>query len=226
MRLKTKIVWLAAISALSLATSTLYKSHSSKREEITIEPVNNETRTSHVRELLGSSIKQYKALRVQNGMELSRYILRQVRERLPTEYKNMAPGVAQILVRESEKNHLDPIFVMALIETESKFNPLARGTHGEIGLMQIKPSTAQWLVQKYKIKMNGEKSLYNPIQNIRIGVAYIRFLRESFKSSATQYVNAYNVGPQKLRRLYASEIKPTEYSTRVFLNYRKIYNEI
>ena len=56
----------------------------------------------------------------------------------------------------------------AVIRVESNFNPMARGSHGEIGLMQIKPATARMMGYS-----GGAKGLFDPETNIKYGMKYL-----------------------------------------------------
>jgi hypothetical protein len=70
--------------------------------------------------------------------------------------------------REAGKNHLPPDIADAVMAVESNYDPSVIGTVGEIGLMQVRPSTAAMLGFK------GEtEELARPEVNIRYGVAYL-----------------------------------------------------
>ena len=135
-------------------------------------------------------------------------------------------ALSTTILKEAEKYQIDPVFVVAVIKTESAFNPLALGTHGEIGLMQIKPDTAKWIAEKANIPWKGPKTLENPSMNVRIGMAYFNYLRESFDGHANKYVSAYNMGALNVRRKYSSGEAPKEYSTRVMRNYNETYKRL
>lgn len=62
--------------------------------------------------------------------------------------KAQAHAATQALLLASRKLKLDSMLLLSIIETESGFNPKRRGRHGEIGLMQLKPSTARWIAKK------------------------------------------------------------------------------
>jgi soluble lytic murein transglycosylase len=190
---------------------------------VSIAPVNEEIRVAHAKELLG---KDTYADRIENIHNLNQHILKRMTDRLPKAYKNLAPQITKTLIEESINANLDPVFVMAIIETESQFNPKARGLVGEIGLMQVRPETAEWIAKKNDMAFKGAKSLEYPSTNIRLGIAYMTYLRNSFDGSASKYVSAYNVGPRKLRLLIAAKRKPQEYATKVMGNYKDFYSEI
>lgn len=191
-----------------------------------ISPIKEETRTAHAKELLGKSYKGSLAQRAESIPALHLAMFNDVYRNLPKKYKNRSAEVTSTIIQEAAQYDFDPIFVVAVVKTESRFNPLARGSFGEIGLMQLKPDTAEWIAKMYGIKWRGPKTLEDPVSNIRIGLAFMDHLREQFRGHASKYVTAYNMGATRVRRMYASEKRPKEYSTRVMKNYNETYQSI
>lgn len=77
-------------------------------------------------------------------------------------------SIAAIIEREATRAGLPPEIAEAVTHTESGFNRNAVGADGEIGLMQILPSTARML------GFSGSLTeLANPETNIRYGVNYL-----------------------------------------------------
>ncbi|MGZ3775644.1 MAG: lytic transglycosylase domain-containing protein [Pseudobdellovibrionaceae bacterium] len=191
---------------------------------LTIESVNEASRISHAKELLGMHYQKSDARGFEGQTALGSMIHRNVQNSLSPKWKAHASNITRTIIRESTKYSLDPVFVLAVIKTESKFNPLAVGRFGEIGLMQIKPDTAKWIAKKYKIPWKGKTTLREPSANIRIGIAYMNYLRTEFNGKAHKYVSAYNMGPRNVRRLLGKHMKPAEYSSRVMKNYTDLYS--
>ena len=191
-----------------------------------IEQVHEASRISHAKELLGSGYTGSDAQKTEGEDSLNQIILEKVQTGLAPRWKNQAHAIASAVIRESAKYKIDPIFVLALIKTESGFDPIIVGSFGEIGLMQIKPDTAAWIAKKSNIPWNGKKTLQNPTANIRIGMAYMNYLRGKFEKTPMKYVSAYNMGPLNVKRLIAKNIKPREYSGRVMKNYTAFYSRI
>jgi len=185
--------------------------------------VNEASRVSHAKELLGGEYKGSDAQSLEGKSALNEILQKKVQTSLAPRWKTHARAITETVISESSKYNMDPVFVLAVIKTESKFNPLAKGSFGEIGLMQIKPNTAEWIAKKFKIAWNGKKTLENPSANIKIGLAYMNYLRTKFNRKALKYVSAYNMGPTNVRRLIAMNIKPAEYNARVMKNYSQIY---
>ena len=66
----------------------------------------------------------------------------------------------------------------------------------------------------------------NPESNIKIGLAYMNYLRQQFPGKANKYVSAYNMGPRNVRRLVAQNVIPYEYNSKVMKNYADLYSTI
>lgn len=147
--------------------------------------------------------------------EMARFIFKKTRELLPVPFKGRSQRLAQSIIESANANQLDPVFLMAVITQESKWNPDARGSHGEIGLMQLKPSTAA----VYSSSGDVEAELRDPVQNVRIGAAYLASLRESFKHRSNRYIAAYNMGATRVRAHVAAGVEPHIYSSSVLAHY-------
>ncbi len=79
------------------------------------------------------------------------------------------------MIREAaRRNCVDPLLVKAVIWRESRFDRSARGSRGEVGLMQIMPEWAatDWAEAK-GTRPPGVASLYMPALNIEIGSWYL-----------------------------------------------------
>src|SRR5690606_18523165 len=108
---------------------------------------------------------------------LEQNILKIVSKRLPKKFKSQAFTISHQIIVEAGKHGLDPYFVMAVIAGESSFHPHAQGPVGEIGLMQLRLSTGEWMAKKIKMRWRGERTLKDPVSNIKLGTAYIAWLR-------------------------------------------------
>ncbi len=195
----------------------------SRTLSVNLLPENERARKDHAQELLGHNYVGSTAQRIDPKSNLGTSIFDEVYVQLPLLYKDQAFDLAATIVRESEKYKMDPVFVMAIIRTESRFNPEAKGRFGEIGLMQIKPATAEWISKKIGRKWLGAHSLYNPIVNVKISLAYMAYLRKRFNNDPAKYITAYNMGVTNVNRNIASGSRPREYSDRVLTRYFQIY---
>jgi len=97
-----------------------------------------------------------------------------------------AKGPVVDLVRSlAPEYQLDPELVLALIEVESNFNPQARSPKDAQGLMQLIPATAERF---------GVKDVWDPEDNLRGGMAYLRWLLKRFDGDVKLTLAAYNAG--------------------------------
>ena len=96
------------------------------------------------------------------------------------------PPDIRALVREIAPLYgLNARFVIAVIATESGFNRLAVSPKNAMGLMQLMPQTAARL---------GVKHPFDPAENIRAGVSYLKSLLQRFGGRIDLALAAYNAG--------------------------------
>lgn len=69
---------------------------------------------------------------------------------------------------------------------------------GAVGLMQIMPDTAEWIVSQAKFRPQDEQYLYDPVMNIEIGTWYLNFLLNRYEGDLIKVIAAYNAGPGKV----------------------------
>jgi soluble lytic murein transglycosylase-like protein len=86
---------------------------------------------------------------------------------------------------------LDPNLILAIIKTESNFDPLARSPKNALGLMQLIPSTAARF---------GVKERSDPVQNLHGGMAYMRWLLSYFNGDLRLSLAGYNAGEGAVER--------------------------
>jgi hypothetical protein len=116
-------------------------------------------------------------------------------------------GLDAIILREATRHAVKPELVRAIIQVESAFNPRARSGKGAMGLMQLMPATAADL---------QVTDPYDPDQNIRGGVAYLRQLLDRYDGNEELALAAYNAGPEAVAR-YGNQVPPFR-ETRNYLN--------
>jgi len=103
-----------------------------------------------------------------------------------------------LIAEHANRHDLSPDFVRAVIQAESAFNPYARSPKGAMGLMQLMPATAA----EYRV-LNA----YNPAENIRAGVAYLKSLLTRFNDDVSLALAAYNAGPKAVEK-YGNTVPP------------------
>ncbi len=180
----------------------------------------DDIRSSHAQEILsdrgGENVKEF-----DGDVKFIRYIENYVRKQ---NRKIDAKSFTETLLRVSKNHSYDPIFILAVIQTESSFKAGAIGSAGEIGLMQIKPDTAKWICEKNNIEWRGAQALKDPEYNILVGAHYFHYLKNTLKSKGMKYINAYNMGLGSLKRMPTSNLKKHPYFPKVVGNYLSIYS--
>jgi soluble lytic murein transglycosylase len=137
------------------------------------------------------------------------------------------------IVRVHARNYdLDPSFLAAVIEQESKFRADAKSSAGAIGLMQLQPATAKGIA----IRTGGSKfvlsDLYDPELNIRYGSWYLHHLLVKYGNERLALA-AYNAGQQNVDRWRAAGEDVQFPETRAYIDrvlaarddYRSTYRE-
>lgn len=195
-------------------------------EKTTTEAFKASIRWKHAKELLG---KHYHRSVVKSGEKLSDVdglVHSWVQTSLRKPYKRFAQALSNTITEESTKYGMDPVFLLAVIENESSFDTTVVGSHGEIGLMQITPDTAQWVSDKFGIPYKGKHTLKNPMVNVRLGACYLAYLREKFENQSNLYLAAYNMGSRNVYRALAKQVSPRVYSDRVMNRYLNFYTKL
>jgi hypothetical protein len=97
---------------------------------------------------------------------------------------NLTSYTDEVLAAAAEHG-VDAALIRAIIHAESAFNPNAVSRVGAQGLMQLMPATASRF---------GVTSAFEPAQNIKGGVSYLKFLLKRFNGDERRVAAAYNAG--------------------------------
>ena len=94
----------------------------------------------------------------------------------------------------AEKYDLSPSLVLAVIKTESNFDPYARSHRDAYGLMQITAETLDWaMLREGNNAEHTVEDLYDPETNIKYGCYILHLFLEEFEDTKTALA-AYNAG--------------------------------
>ena len=157
-----------------------------------------------------------------NRQETVREILA-VLERHPTGLANVTKEeLAEFIYEEASRYNHDPKFIVALIAIESEFKTWAVSQKGAKGLMQIMPEVGQLIAQEMGIEWSGDRTLFNPFLNIRMGVYYLSQLMDYFNDPLIA-LTAYNYGPTYVQNLIErKERLPANYYRRILSVYQTL----
>ena len=134
---------------------------------------------------------------------------------MPLAHKNnlakAEPFIAQVKT-QSDRWQLSPSLMLAIMHTESHFNPKAQSHVPAFGLMQIVPRTAGVDVNRFLYKKDqpmAQSYLFSPNENIETGGAYLhilnsRYLRKITNPQSRLYciVAAYNTGSGNVAKTF------------------------
>ena len=154
---------------------------------------------------------------------IERQILDWTVERNPEAKIRDFNGFAHTLFAVSKETGIEWEWILALADKESQMHPGTVGAHGEIGLMQILPSTGKLIADRIKDqsfeapgpvvsrdRLTG-KPVYaslgshgDPRINLRYGTLYLKWQKDVFKHWPTT-LRAYNRNPD-----HAREVRPDD----------------
>jgi soluble lytic murein transglycosylase len=130
--------------------------------------------------------------------------------------------LAEVIYEEALRHNQDPKFILALIAIESEFKNWSVSERGAKGLMQIMPYVAESLVHQLGIEWSGDRTLFNPYLNVRIGIYYLSQLILDFKDVGVA-LTAYNYGPTYVKTLIEKKERiPRNYYRRFLTAYKNI----
>ncbi len=108
---------------------------------------------------------------------------------------------AQSIARAADAAGINANFLAGIIRQESGFAPRIGSAAGAIGLTQIMPATARWLLQRGDLPALGsDPDLRNPAANLALGAHYLSLMNRRFSGSEALAAAAYNAGPGALQR--------------------------
>jgi soluble lytic murein transglycosylase len=131
--------------------------------------------------------------------------------------------ISKTIYEESVRYNFNPLLITAIIKTESTYDPKAISDSYAYGLCQVRRFIAPELAENIGIKWDGaEKTLFDPIKNIKIGVYYLSMLNRNFNDLKTAII-AYNQGPYDIQeRLTNNQELPDSYVNKVLGYYANL----
>ncbi|WP_430391507.1 transglycosylase SLT domain-containing protein [Dyella sp. 20L07] len=102
------------------------------------------------------------------------------------------------LVTQAQEAGIDPSWAYAILRAESAWVSDARSGADARGLMQLVPSTAEFVAKRNGISWGGGDTLYDPVVNIALGTRYLAQMANRFNGAPWLASAAYNAGPGRV----------------------------
>ncbi|MFM9277751.1 lytic transglycosylase domain-containing protein [Paenibacillus jiagnxiensis] len=104
-------------------------------------------------------------------------------------------------IREhAQMYEVDPFLIASIIRVETNYETSKESRRGALGLMQLMPDTAQWIMDKTGFpRVPLELIRDEPDMNIKLGTWYVHSLGEQFQNNPVAMIAAYNAGPGKVK---------------------------
>jgi soluble lytic murein transglycosylase-like protein len=103
----------------------------------------------------------------------------------PTVALRAPPHIERLVYQLAPQFNVNPKLALAIIAVESNFDTVALSNKNAKGLMQLIPDTARRF---------GVRNAFDPQQNIRGGMAYLRWLLAYYQGDVRLVAAAYNAG--------------------------------
>ena len=117
---------------------------------------------------------------------------------------------ADAVARAARANDLDPAYVLAIIRTESLFQPDIRSPAGARGLMQLMPGTARHVAAAMGQSAPNTRLLTEPSINIAFGTHYLRQMLNRWQGNLVLATASYNAGPNKIADWLPARATPAD----------------
>ncbi len=99
----------------------------------------------------------------------------------------------------AETYDVEPALILAVIHSESQFDPKAVSSTGAQGLMQLMPETFKWIAKKRGLTIDPKTDIWEADVNIDFGVWYLNWLEETYyHDNLPASLAAYNAGMQNV----------------------------
>ncbi len=106
----------------------------------------------------------------------------------------------QQILKETQKNNLNPSWILAVIRQESAFMPDARSQVGALGLMQIMPKTGKEIGRRLSVPLKNPRALLDANLNIKFGISYLMSNLKNFGNNHILATAAYNAGSGRVNK--------------------------
>ncbi|MGG1554874.1 lytic transglycosylase domain-containing protein [Paenibacillus ferrarius] len=100
----------------------------------------------------------------------------------------------QEIKTSAAKHKVDPFLIAAIIRVETNYQYHLESSKGAIGLMQLMPDTADWIVESADVSIKSRDDLLKTDLNIYLGSWYVSWLIKHYNGNMVYAIAAYNAG--------------------------------
>ncbi len=118
---------------------------------------------------------------------------------------------------------LDPLLAWSIVRNESMFQPDCYSSAGARGLIQMIPSTSEYLAADMGWEEYSPDRLYRPEVSLEYGIAYISGIYADMGGDPVRTAAAYNAGPHNAARWGSGDLSTEEMYTLISYNETKTY---
>ncbi|HKK20267.1 MAG TPA: lytic transglycosylase domain-containing protein [candidate division Zixibacteria bacterium] len=130
--------------------------------------------------------------------------------------------LTSVIYSESKKYEYDPMFLLAIILTESSFKKGSESKAGARGLMQVVPFVGKDVASRTGIDWEGSKTLFQPETNIKLGTFHLFEQLLKF-GDIKKALLSYNLGESRLRGMIREKKPlPKGYLNKIMENYKML----
>ena len=130
-----------------------------------------------------------------------------------------------IVVPTCRRWGFDPLLAWAIMKQESAFQPACYSTAGARGLIQMIPSTSEYVALENGWEDYSPDRLYRPEVSLEYGISYLSGVAEDLEHLHVTLAG-YNGGPHNAMRWGGTEVPPEMFFSRITFNETKRYAEI
>lgn len=175
-------------------------------------------------QLAAQSMKSVKKKRIKGNDGKARVIYKAQLRLVPNHIKIRAQKYKSQIEINALEQKIPSAMILAIMETESMFNPTARSPVPAFGLMQLVPGSGARDAYKHlynKDRIVSDIYLYKPENNIKLGTAFLNLLYYNYlagiKNPASRQwatIAAYNTGAGNVFRTFAGKYRKSRFGNR------------
>ncbi|MGI6524508.1 MAG: transglycosylase SLT domain-containing protein [Bdellovibrionota bacterium] len=112
----------------------------------------------------------------------------------------MRDQMATLVEEEAKAFNLDPLFVAAVIMSESSFNSGIVAPSEKVGLLQVDPNRGEEIAKLTGKSWRGKEALLEAEYNLNFGLAYLNYSLKLYPNNLRKALLTYNLGREEAEK--------------------------